>query len=207
MVRLSDAPFNSIPSWDRLAFMPNYRRFTVDGATIFFTVVTQDRRPFLVEPLARQCLREAFAVVRARYPIAVPAIVLLPDHLHALWTLPKGDSDYTVRWRRIKEEFTERFLAAGGKEGDRSSSRIQRKERGVWQRRFWEHTILEEDDFERHVDYIHYNPVKHGFVTCPRDWPFSSFHRWVRLGDYPLDWWCSAGVALRFEDLDETAME
>jgi putative transposase len=187
--------------------MPNYRRFTVPGATVFFTVVTYERRPFLVEPLARRCLRDAIAAVRERHPIEVRAIVLLPDHLHAIWTLPKGDSDYSMRWRRIKEEFTERFLAEGGTESQRSSSRVERKERGVWQRRFWEHTIEDDDDFERHVDYIHYNPVKHGLVTCPRDWPYSSFSRWVRQGDYAPEWGCTQRGPLPFDDLDETAME
>jgi putative transposase len=187
--------------------MPNYRRFTVPGATLFFTVVTDRRRTFLVEPLARRCLREAFRVVRERHPFEIPAIVLLPDHLHAIWILPQGDSDYSTRWRRIKEEFTERFLAEGGIEGERSSSRLAREERAVWQRRFWEHTILDDQDFERHVDYIHYNPVKHGLVASPRDWPFSSFHRWVRRGDYPPDWGCTTHGPLQFDDLDETAME
>src|SRR4051794_28426573 len=114
MVRLCDAPYQL--AWGGLILngMPNYRRFAVAGATVFFTVVTYQRRPFLVEPLARRCLREAFAVVRQRHPIEVPAIVLLPDHLHAIWTLPSGDSDYSMRWRRIKEEFTDRYLAEGG---------------------------------------------------------------------------------------------
>ena len=103
---------------------------------MFFTVVTHERRRFLTDPLARRCLRAAFQVVRARHPFGIPAIVLLPDHLHALWALPPGDSAYAMRWRRIKEEFTERFLAEGGEEGRRSASRELRKERGVWQRRF-----------------------------------------------------------------------
>jgi putative transposase len=187
--------------------MPNYRRFMLPGATVFFTVVTYRRRPFLVEPLARRCLREALAIVRERYPIEVPAIVLQPDHLHAVWSLPRGDADYSLRWRRVKEEFTERFLAGGGGEGGRSASRLRRRERGVWQRRFWEHTIEDEGDFERHVDYIHYNPVKHGLVASPRDWPFSSFSRWVRQQAYPPDWGCASHGPVRFDDLDETAME
>ena len=128
--------------------MPNYRRFTVPGATLFFTVVTDQRRRFLVDPPARTCLRQAFQVVQQRYPFDIPAIVLLPDHLHALWTLPHGDAEYSMRWRRIKEEFTERYLALGGVEGPRSDSRQRRGERAVWQRRFWEHTIEDEFDFE-----------------------------------------------------------
>jgi putative transposase len=187
--------------------MPNYRRFTVPGATYFFTVVTNERRPFLVDDLAKQCLREAIEVVRARYPFEVPAMVLLPDHLHTVWSLPEGDSDYSLRWRRIKGDFTERYLAQGGDDGTRSASRQKRNERGLWQRRFWEHMILDDNDFERHVDYIHYNPVKHGLVTCPSDWLYSSFHAFVRRGIYPASWGCSEHGAISFGDLDDTAME
>ena len=201
----------SVPSWHRrlICFdaMPNYRRFTVPGALYFFTVVTHERRPFLVDPIARRCLREAFRVVRARYAFEIPAIVVLPDHLHAIWSMPQADSAYSLRWRRIKEEFTERYLAQGGHDGARSASRQKREERGVWQRRFWEHTILDDTDFERHVDYIHYNPVKHGLVACPRDWAFSSFARWVRQGIYPDSWGCAERGAFSFDDLNETAME
>ena len=161
--------FLSAGGWIKLQDMPNYRRFTVPGSTLFFTVVTYQRRPFLTEPLARRCLREAFQRVRARRPFEIPAIVLLPDHLHALWILPPGDADYSVRWRRIKEEFTERYQRQGGTESPLSDSRQRRKERGIWQRRFWGHTIQDDEDFERHVDYIHYNPVKHGLAACPRD--------------------------------------
>ena len=184
--------------------MPDYRRYFVPGATYFFTVVTHERKPFLTTPLARRCLRESMAAVRARRPFELTAIVLLPDHLHALRTLPAGDAAYSVRWKRIKEEFTQRYLQAGGAEGQRSASRQRRKERGIWQRRFWEHTIHDEDDFERHVDYIHYNPVKHGLVSCPRDWPYSSFHRWVKLGVY-TNYWGSG--PMHFNDLAESAME
>jgi putative transposase len=112
-----------------------------------------------------------------------------------------------MRWRRIKEEFTEKYLAEGGEEGHTSSSRVRRKERGIWRRRFWEHTIVDETDFERHVDYIHYNPVKHGLVACPRDWPYSSFQRWVQREAYPPDWGGAEHGPIRFDDLDETAME
>jgi putative transposase len=187
--------------------MPNYRRFTVPGAAVFFTVVTHQRRRFLTDPLARRCLGDALRVVRARYAFEIPAIVLLPDHLHAIWILPQGDPAYSLRWRRIKEEFTERYLAEGGEEGGRSSSQQVRKERGVWQRRFWEHTIQDEDDFGRHCDYIHYNPVKHGLAACPRDWPYSSFHRWVSLQAYPPDWGCSSRGPMELGLLDDTRIE
>lgn len=188
--------------------MSDYRRYTVPGAVVFFTVVTHERRRFLTDPLATRCLREAFRVVRSRYPFEMPAIVLLPDHLHAIWVLPSGDSNYATRWRYIKREFTVRYLSEGGEEGRRSDSRKLREERGVWQRRFWEHTILDESDFERHADYIHYNPVKHGLAACPGDWPHSSFHRWVRRQDYPSDWGCAAhGRPIHLDSLDHTAME
>ncbi|SRR6266481_2240862 len=186
--------------------MSNYRRYFIPGGTYFFTLVTHERRRFLTHPSSRRCLREAFKSIRIKRSYEMLAVVLLPDHLHAIWTLPEGDSDYSLRWKRIKEEFTIKYILSGGREGLRSSSRLRRKERGIWQRRFWEHTIKDDDDLEQHMNYVHYNPVKHGLVRCPRDWPFSSFHRWVKLGAYPSDW----GVDLdpvNFRDLDEFAME
>jgi putative transposase len=183
--------------------MPKYRRWRVQGATYFFTVVTHLRRRFLTDPLARRCLREAIATVRAKRPFEIPAIVLLPDHLHAIWNLPIGDADYSVRWRRIKEEFTRQYTKAGGSEGPLTPSRQQRSERGIWQRRFWEHTIQEEHDFERHFDYIHYNPVKHGYVESPKDWPWSSFHKWVDREVYSPDWGRLSGGPLAFDDLNQ----
>jgi putative transposase len=123
-----------------------------------------------------------------RHPFEILAMVLLPDHLHSIWILPPGDPDFSTRWRRVKEEFTTSYLAAGGEEGTLSPSRIKRKERGVWQRRFFEHTIVEERDLEQHADYIHYNPVKHDYVTRPADWPWSSFGRWVQEGHYDQEW-------------------
>jgi putative transposase len=137
----------------------------------------------------------------------MPAVVLLPDHLHAIWTLPEGDAGYSVRWKRIKEEFTKNFIQAGGEEGPRSDSRLRRQERGIWQRRFWEHTIRDEDDFEEHFNYVHYNPVKHRLVRYPRDWPYSSFHRWVKLGAYPPDWSCLDLGPVNFRNRDESEME
>jgi putative transposase len=115
-------------------------------------------------------------------------MVLLPDHFHAIWSLPPDDADYSTRWKQTKEAFTEAFLASGGVEASRSSSRAKRSERGVWQRRFWEYTVRDEDDLKRCVDYIHWNPVKHGFVTRPADYPWSTFPRYVRLGEYERDW-------------------
>jgi putative transposase len=118
----------------------------------------------------------------------VTAIVLLPEHLHCIWALPSGDSDYSSRWRWIKAEFTRAWLALGGREVCCAPAAQRERRRGIWQRRFWEHTIRDEADLERHADDIHYNPVKHKHVQNPRDWPWSSFHRWVKLGQYPSNW-------------------
>jgi putative transposase len=126
--------------------------------------------------------------VRRKRRFVTVALVLLWDHLHCIWTLPEGDQGYSARWKQIKAGFTDRWLAAGGVELPRTASRVAQGERGVWHRRFWEHIVRDEDDLERLVDYIHYNPVKHGYVPRPGDWPWSSFARFVRLGRYPPDW-------------------
>ena len=129
-------------------------------------------------------LRNSFRGTRARHPFSIEAIVVLPDHLHAIWTLPEGDADFAVRWRLIKSSFS-RGLPAGERV---SASRAAKGERGIWQRRYWEQTLRDEHDFARHMDYIHFNPAKHGHVTRVRGWPYSSFHRMVKLGVYPNDW-------------------
>ncbi|MFO0801890.1 MAG: transposase [Gemmataceae bacterium] len=165
-----------------------YRRRYVKGGTYFFTVVTHLRRPILTTDLARPLLRKAFLNEQANHPFEIPAIVLLPDHLHAIWTLPEGDCDYSPRLSRIKESFTREYLAAGGEEGPVSPSRRARGERGVWQRRFWEHTVEDEDDLKRCLDYSHYNPVKHGLVQRVRDYPWSTFRKFVALGEYDEHW-------------------
>jgi putative transposase len=133
--------------------------------------------------------------------------VLLPDHLHAIWTLPHADADFPRRWAYIKKEFSKSWLAAGGFENEVSHSKQHDRRRGVWQRRYWEHSLRDETDFEQHCDYIHYNPVRHGLAVCPRDWPFSSFHRFVRAGDYDSDWGCAARPAPDFSMIDESAIE
>jgi putative transposase len=168
--------------------MPEFRRWYVPGGTYFFTVVTQDRLPVLQGPEAVRMLGRVMRKVRRRYPFQTPAIVVLPDHLHCVWTLPQGDADFSGRWRRIKRAFSDQWVSAGGPEALRSASRVRRGEHGVWQRRFWEHQIRDEGDLERHMDYVHYNPVKHGHAARPADWPWSSFPRHVRLGQYPPDW-------------------
>jgi putative transposase len=168
--------------------MPGYRRCYVAGGTYFFTAVTYCRQPILCGELARQCLHEAIEAARKTRPIDLIAIVLLPNHLHTVWTLPPGDASYPVRWKRIKEEFTREYLGRGGVELPPSVSRQNQGERGVWQRRYWEHTVRDEEELKRCVDYVHWNPKKHGYVTNVRDWPWSSFHRHVALGEYDIDW-------------------
>jgi putative transposase len=178
--------------------MVGYRRNRVPGGTFFFTVVLEDRRSsLLVEKIAP--LRHAFRVTRAERPFKVDAIVILPDHLHAIITLPEGDLDYSGRWRKVKSMFTRQVVAAGV-----PVARNRRGEYALWQRRFWEHTIRDESDFARHVDYIHYNPVKHGLVSRVSDWPHLSFHRYVKSGVLPEDWGgtvetTSGGFGERFE--------
>ena len=168
--------------------MPDYRRWYVPGGTYFFTLVTYRRYPFFRDKAARRLLGEVMRHVRGELPFEVVAIVLLWDHLHCIWTLPTGDADYSTRWKRIKGIFTQRWLETGGIELPVSPSRKARGERGIWQRRFWEHTTLEEADLEVRFDYIHYNPVKHGYVRRPWDWPWNSFRRYVSLGQYSKDW-------------------
>ena len=187
--------------------MPNYRRAFVPGGTFFFTVVTDRRAPILCDPPARIALRRALCSGRERWPFQIEAIVLLPDHLHTIWSLPRGDTDYPTRWAWIKKEFTKAWLSGGRIELPVNASRRRNRRHGVWQRRYWEHLVRDEVDLERHCDYIHYNPVKHGLVPCPADWPFSTFHRWVELDLYPRDWACSSAGPPRFDDLETTAME
>jgi putative transposase len=168
--------------------MTAYRRWRVAGGTYFFTQVVEDRRPILTEEIARTALRSAFVTIRRKRPFRVDAIVLLPDHLHTVWTMPEGDCDYATRWRLVKKSFTRQYLAAGGQDAPRSPSRREKSERAVWQRRYFEHTCRDEADLKRCVDYVHVNPLKHGLVERVADWPWSSFHRYVRLGEYTPDW-------------------
>lgn len=163
--------------------MANYRRNFVPGGAFFFTVNLADRRrALLIEHIA--LLRAAVRLVRARHPFIIEAAVILPDHLHMIWSLPSCDADFARRWRLIEGAFSHCLPAI-----ERISiSRSAKRERGIWQRRYWEHTLRDDDDLAKHLDYIHFNPVEHGHVTRVRDWRHSSFHRWVRLGAYPEDW-------------------
>jgi putative transposase len=187
--------------------MPNYRRAFLPGGTYFFTVATEGRAPILDHPSARSALGDAIRRCRARWPFQVDAIVLLPDHLLTIWSLPKDDTAYPIRWAWIKREFTLAWLAAGGAERATTASRQSNRRRGVWQRRYWEHVVRDEGELERLGDYIHYNPVKHGHVACPSDWPYSSFAKWVERGHYPPDWGCSSLGPLCFDDVVTTAIE
>jgi putative transposase len=163
--------------------MPNYRRAFVPGGCWFFTVNLLDHRGSLLSDHV-EALRDAMRTTRRAYPFRIDAIVVLPDHLHAVWTLPPDDADFSVRWRLIKARFA-RAIPPGER---LSSVRQRRNERGIWQRRYWEHLIRDDTDYARHVEYCYINPVKHGLVRRVRDWPHSSFHRDVRAGLFPIDW-------------------
>ena len=162
--------------------MVRYRRNLVPGGTFFFTVTLADRRSHVLTDHI-EALRGAVQQTQRSQPFTIDAIVILPDHLHMMMTLPDGDVDYPSRWSIIKRRFTDEVL--------RSATPVPRHRSGeaaLWQRRYWEHTIRDEGDFERHADYIHFNPVKHRLVDRVRDWPYSSFHRYVRHGILPEDW-------------------
>lgn len=163
--------------------MPNYRRLWVPGGTYFFTVKLADRRGRVLTANI-DALRIAFRETRLARPFDLAAAVVMPNHLHCIWTLPDGDADNARRWSQLKAAFSRRVPH----EDVVSRRRIERRERGIWQPRFRERCISDENDFRTHVDYIHYNPVKHGFVARACDWPHSSFRRWVADGVYPADW-------------------
>lgn len=169
--------------------MSDYRRAAVPGGTYFFTLVTERRQPILTDPDIRQALREAIETVRLTQPFVIDAWVLLPDNLHAIWRLPPDDADFSNRWRLIKRHVTH---ACGSRynRSDLLSHRRQTKGQGtLWQQRFWEHHLIRDEcDYAQHFDYLHGNPLKHGLVRRVGDWPWSSFHRWVKEGIYPVDW-------------------
>jgi len=160
-----------------------YRRARVAGGCFFFTLVLQDRSSRVLLDYV-DLLRRSMHRVMQTHPYTIDAIVILPDHLHAIWTLPEGDDDYSTRWSLIKAGFS-RNIPRGEY---CNSSRKTRRERGIWQRRFWEHKIRDEEDYARHVDYIHFNPVRHGYVSCASDWPYSSIHQAIARGDMSPDW-------------------
>ena len=176
--------------------MPHYRRARTGGATYFFTVVTYRCQPLLTRPEAMDALREAFRSVKHAHPFEIDAVVILPDHLHTLWTLPLGDEDFSRRRAMIKRLVSR---AAGHLAAPITASSMKaRHESGFWQRRFWEHLIRDDEDYGRHMDYIHYNPVKHGYAKSPADWPHSSFRKCVERGIYPMDWASSVEIEGEF---------
>jgi putative transposase len=172
--------------------MPNYRRNRVEGGTYFFTANLNDRGSnLLVCEIA--ALRRAVRATRARHPFHIDAWVVLPDHMHCLWTLPPGDTDFPRRWQAIKALFSISVSPAQ----NRRASLVNKREAGIWQRRYWEHTIRDERDYAAHMDYIHFNPVKHGFALHADGWPYSSFGRCVKLGLYPTAWAGAASESLQ----------
>ena len=159
-----------------------YRRNRIAGATYFFTAAVADRCSTILTDHIDQ-LRQALRETMRQHPLQIDAMVVLPDHIHALWTLPGGDDDYSARWRRFKALFTRAVVPHR-----HGLARNAKGEWNVWQRRFWEHTIRDDLDFGRHADYIHFNPVKHGLVKHAAEWQHSTFHRFVSNGVYPMDW-------------------
>jgi putative transposase len=168
--------------------MPEYRRNMVEGGIYFFTVVTYKRRPMLTRDTSRRLLHFAWEDVQHRFPFETVALCLLPDHLHCRWKLPEGDSNYSMRWKEIKRLFSRQYNLQIGSTEKRNDSRIKRQETTIWQRRFWEHTIQNESDYDYHLDYIHSNPIKHGYVSRAADWQWSTFERFVQNGTYDIEW-------------------
>ena len=165
-----------------------YRRAFVPGGSYFFTVVTDKRRPLFQSADTVAVLRDSFRAIRLSHPFEINAMVVLPDHLHCIWTLPQGDEDFSMRWRLIKIKFTkhcDKSLC-----GLPNRARLRKSQQAVWQHRFWEHLLRDEADYQQHIEYIHYNPVKHGYVSRPLDWPWSSFRWFVSDNIYPQDWGC-----------------
>jgi putative transposase len=168
--------------------MSRYRRTLVAGGCYFFTVVAYRRQPILCDEVVRVALRGAIETVRATRPFVIDAWVLLPDHLHCIWTLPEGDADFSTRWMMIKRLVSVRCRDAYRRADLMNASKQKHRESTIWQRRFWEHQIRDDDDFAKHADYVHFNPVKHGLVANAAAWPYSTFHRYVKNGTYAADW-------------------
>lgn len=176
--------------------MPEYRRAYTSGGTVFLTLVTYNRAPIFANSQAIVYLRSSIAVMRSEMPFEITAAVVLPDHIHFLWSLPSDDSNYSKRVGRLKVLFTHSLRGKQVLPQNVSLSRRKHRESDVWQRRFWEHTIADEVDFAKHFDYLHYNPVKHGLVECPHQWRYFSFHRYVKRGVYNDDWGCQCDERL-----------
>ena len=165
-----------------------YRRAFVEGGSFFFTLVTEKRRPIFLSDEAVDVLRASFRTVQQKRPFSLDAVVVLPEHLHCIWTLPDGDSDFATRWAMIKRKVSLACASQYKREDWITPSKRKHRESTIWQRRYWEHQIRDDGDFVRHVDYIHYNPVKHAHCERAALWPYSTFHRHVKQGIYPVDW-------------------
>jgi putative transposase len=168
--------------------MPEYRRSYLPGGTFFFTLVTFNRRPIFSKPEARELFHKIYEKVNLKHPFITVAYCLLLEHFHCLWTLPEGDTNYSLRFSEIKRQFSHRYINEIEPVLEKNASRVKREEVSLWQRRFWEHTIRDEQDLHNHIDYIHYNPIKHGLVKNVREWEDSSFHRFVEQGLYEIEW-------------------
>ncbi len=176
--------------------MPEYRRSWVPGGTFFFTLVTFNRRPIFSSEANCQLFTRVWNDVQSRHPFESIAACVLPDHIHAIWKLPEDDADYPMRWKEIKRLFTQEYNRNNLKGMVRSQSQQIQGEATIWHRRYWEHTIRDQDDLNAHIDYVHINPLKHGLVNMVKEWPWSSFHRYVRMGIYPTDWGGKAEIKL-----------
>ena len=174
--------------------MSRYRRANTAGATYFFTVVTYRRQRFLCDEDVRDALKHAIQKVRTDYPFTIDAWVLLPDHIHSIWTLPPNDANFALRWQLIKRYVSRACRARLNHTEWMSASKTKHRELTIWQRRYWEHQIRDDNDYAKHMDYLHFNPLKHGLVNNVKDWPYSTFHRYVKAGVYDERW----GVGLDF---------
>jgi len=167
--------------------MPSYRRTLIKGASYFFTLVSFQRQPILCDKPIREALRNAIKLTQKKYPFNIDAWILMPDHLHCIWTLPEKDSDYSVRWNQIKRRVSIECKQYK-KQSLMNTSKSKHRESTIWQRRFWEHQIRDDADYKRHFDYIHFNPVKHGLVNSPNQWEYSTFHKAVKDNVYDKNW-------------------
>ena len=171
--------------------MSRYRRAQTAGAIYFFTLVSYRRQPILCDPPVRAALHNAIVSTRTKRPFSIDAWVLLPDHLHCIWTLPPDDADFSTRWSIIKRQVSVKCREAYRRSELITASKLKHRESTLWQRRYWEHQIRDDTDYMRHVDYIHYNPIKHKVCKSLAGWPYSTFHRYVEHGFYPSNWGCN----------------
>ena len=184
--------------------MPKYIRSYKKGAFYFFTLISYNRRKIFCEEDFLVVFKNSIRLVQQQYPFEIIAWVQLPDHIHCIWQMPENDADYSMRWSQIKRLTTQACPHYHLTTDELNLSEVKRNERGIWQRRFLEHQIRNESDFIKHMDYIHYNPIKHGLVERVTDWEYSSFHRCVRQGFYSEDW---GGGSIDFLDSFSDGLE